>query len=36
VVLRSALPDTLWDEDGGFILAALVAATLAISLATKR
>jgi hypothetical protein len=36
VLLRSALPDQLWDEGGGFVLAALIAATLAISLAASR
>lgn len=35
-LLRSALPDRLWDEGGGFVLAALVAATLAVSLWNSR
>jgi hypothetical protein len=35
-LLRSILPDQLWDEGGGFVLAALVAATLATSLANSR
>jgi hypothetical protein len=36
VLLRSALPDQLWDEGGGFVLAAVVALTLAVSLANRR
>jgi hypothetical protein len=36
VLLRSSLPDQLWDEGGGFVLAALVATTLAVSLANSR
>ena len=36
IFLRSALPDQLWDEGGGFALAAFVAGTLAISLTTSR
>jgi hypothetical protein len=36
VLLRAALSDHLWDQIGGFALAAMVAATLALSLATSR
>jgi hypothetical protein len=36
VLFRSAIADHLWDEIGGFVLAAMIAATLAISLARSR
>jgi hypothetical protein len=36
ILLRSALPDQLWGGGGGFVLAALVAVTLALSLANRR
>jgi hypothetical protein len=36
VVLRSALSEHTWQEGGGFVLAALVAATLALSLRASR
>jgi hypothetical protein len=35
-VLRSALPAHLWHEGGGFVLAALVAATLTVALWSGR
>ena len=35
-VLRSALPAHLWHEGGGFVLAALVAATLTVALCSGR
>jgi hypothetical protein len=35
-LLRSAVTDQLWDEIGGFVLALMVAATLAVSLASSR
>ena len=34
--LRSALPDHVWHQGGGFVLAALVAATLTVALWTGR
>ena len=36
VLLRSAVPDRLWDAGGGFALAALLVLTLAISLTKRR
>ena len=35
-VLHSALPAHLWHEGGGFVLAALVAATLTVALWSGR
>jgi hypothetical protein len=35
-LLRAAVSDHLWDQIGGFALAALVAATLVVSLRTSR
>ena len=34
--LRAALADSFWDQAGGFVLAGLVAATLAMALWTGR
>ena len=36
VLLRSALPANFWHEGGGFVLAALVAATLTLALWSGR
>jgi hypothetical protein len=35
-LLHSAVPDHVWDGIGGFVLAGMIAATLAISLARNR
>ena len=35
-VLRAELSERVWHEAGGFVVAALVAATLAVSLWTSR
>jgi hypothetical protein len=32
VLLRSAISEQLWDEVGGFVLAAMVATTLVVSI----
>ena len=36
VLLRGALPERLWENAGGFVLALLVVATLAVSLRGAR